>query len=212
MMPYYFNVIRFIWVISTVFIFLEDKITMHKKLIHLGNPGIDRLMVWATYVGDGLFLVFVSIIFLFIRIKTAIILLLSFLISAGITQLLKHTLFLEYKRPYFYLENDSAFRHISEFTYHTEYSFPSGHATTCFVLFTVLALHFKKNCLFQILFILAALFFSYTRVYLSQHFLQDIIAGSIIGVLITQMIWKWLNPLLSKLDRPLKIVKTNSNL
>ena len=95
----YFNAIRFIWVISAAFILLEDKITMHKKIIQLGQPGMDRVMIWSTYVGDGLFLVFIFIVFLFIRIKTAVILLLSFLVSSAITQLLKHTLFLEYKRP-----------------------------------------------------------------------------------------------------------------
>ena len=202
----YFNALRFIWVISAAFILLEDKITMHKKIIQLGQPGIDRVMIWSTYVGDGLFLVFIFIVFLFIRIKTAVILLLSFLVSSAITQLLKHTLFLEYKRPYFYLENDQTFRHISDFTYHTAHSFPSGHATTCFVLFTVLALHFEKKHLLQILFLIAALFFAFTRVYLSQHFLQDIIAGSIIGVLITQLFWTWLNPKFLKLDRPIKII------
>ena len=160
----YFNAIRLIWVISAAFILLEDKITLHKKIIQLGHPGIDRLMIWSTYVGDGLFLVFIFIVFLFIRIKTAVILLLSFLVSSAITQLLKHTLFFEYKRPYFYLENDRAFRQISDFTYHTEHSFPSGHATTCFVLFTILALHFEKKYLLQILFLVGALFFAFTRV------------------------------------------------
>ena len=167
-------------------------------------------MAWATYVGDGIFLLFTFILLLFIRIKTAIILLLSFLISSGITQILKHTFFSDYKRPYFYLKNDEAFRLIADFNYHTEHSFPSGHATSCFVLFTVLSFHYQKKYLIQLLFALSALFFAYTRVYLSQHFLQDIVAGSIIGVMVSQFIWMKLNPRLIKWDKPLFISNKGS--
>jgi membrane-associated phospholipid phosphatase len=165
---------------------------------------MDYVMAWSTHVGDGLFMLLAFIVFLFIRIKTAFILMTSFLLASGITQLLKHTVFSEYKRPYFYLKNDDSFRTITDFTYHTEHSFPSGHATACFVLFTILAFHYQKKYLLQMVFILGAIFFSYTRVYLSQHFLQDIVAGSIIGVLVSQFIWDFLNPKLSKWDKPIR--------
>jgi membrane-associated phospholipid phosphatase len=144
-----------------------------------------------------------AIIFLFIRLKTALILFLSFLLSSGIVQLLKHTLFADMKRPYFYFENDSSFRVMEDFTYFTENSFPSGHATSCFVFFTIMAFHFHRSYLLQLVFVSAAVLVAFTRVYLSQHFMQDIIAGSIIGVIISQILWTHINPLFSQLDRPL---------
>lgn len=200
----YINSLRIIWVICAGFILLEDKIELHRRLIAIRGPFMDYFMAWSTHVGDGLFMLLAFIVFLFIRIKTALILMISFLLASGITQLLKHTVFSEYKRPYFYLKTDDSFRTITDFTYHTEHSFPSGHATTCFVLFTILAFHYQKKYLLQMAFILGALFFSYTRVYLSQHFLQDIVAGSIIGVLVSQFIWDFLNPKLSKWDKPIR--------
>ena len=203
----YFNSIRFLWVISAAFIVLQDKIILHKKLINVSHPSIDNIAVWSTHVGDGLFLLFMVIVFLFIRIKTSIILLISFLISSGITQLLKHSLFSDFKRPYYYLQDNDSFRIISDFTYHTEHSFPSGHATTCFAFFTIMALHYQKKYLLQIVFVMAAVFFAYTRVYLSQHFLQDIVAGSIIGVIVSQFIWQRLNPKLTKWEKPLVFPK-----
>lgn len=210
MNTFYINSLRIIWVICAGLILLEDKIELHKKLIAIRSPFMDYFMSLSTHIGDGLFMLFAFIAFLFIRIKTAFILMVSFLLASGITQLLKHTIFSEYKRPYFYIKNDDSFRVIRDFTYHTEHSFPSGHATTCFVLFTILAFHYQKKYFLQIVFLMGVLFFSYTRVYLSQHFLQDIVAGSIIGVLVSQFVWDFLNPKLSNWDKPIKRLKKES--
>jgi len=199
----YINTIRFLWVIGAALVLLQDKLVLHLKINAQGHPFIDAMASWLTHIGDGLFLLFMAVIFLFIRLKTALILFLSFIVSAGIVQLLKHTLFADMKRPYFYFENDSSFRVMEDFTYFTENSFPSGHATSCFVLFTIMAFHFQRNYLLQLVFVSAAVLIAFTRVYLSQHFMQDIIAGSIIGVIISQILWTYINPLFSQLDRPL---------
>lgn len=199
----YINTIRFLWVIGAALVLLQDKMVLHLKINALGEPFMDALASWLTHIGDGLFVLFMSLIFLFIRLKTAFILFLSFILSSGLVQLLKHTLFAEMKRPYYYFENDSSFRVMEDFTYFTENSFPSGHATCCFVLFTVMAFHFHKSYLLQFVFVAAALLVAFTRVYLSQHFMQDIIAGSIIGVLTSQFLWAYINPRFNQLDRPL---------
>jgi membrane-associated phospholipid phosphatase len=190
-------------VIGAALVLLQDKLVLHLKINAQGHPFIDAMASWLTHIGDGLFLLFMAVIFLFIRLKTALILFLSFIVSAGIVQLLKHTIFADMKRPYFYFENDSSFRVMEDFTYFTENSFPSGHATSCFVLFTIMAFHFQRNYLLQLVFVSAAVLIAFTRVYLSQHFMQDIIAGSIIGVIISQILWTYINPLFSQLDRPL---------
>ena len=199
----YINTIRFLWVLGAALVLLKDKIELHLSINTLGHTSIDLIASWLTHIGDGLFLLIMAIVFLFIRLKTALILFLSFLLSSGIVQLLKHTIFADMKRPYFYFENDSSFRVMEDFTYFTENSFPSGHATSCFVLFTIMAFHFQRNYLLQLVFVSAAVLIAFTRVYLSQHFMQDIIAGSIIGVIISQILWTYINPLFSQLDRPL---------
>ena len=199
----YINTIRFLWVIGAALVLLKDKLELHLSINKIGNTSLDFIASYTTHIGDGLFLLFTSIVFLFIRLKTALILFLSFILSSGIVQILKHTIFVDMKRPYFYFENDSSFRVMEDFTYFTENSFPSGHATSCFVLFTILAFHFQRKYMLQFFFVSAAVFVAFTRVYLSQHFMQDIIAGSIIGVLISQTLWIYINPRYSQLDRPL---------
>lgn len=64
--------------------------------------------------------------------------------------------------------------------YH-HYSFPSGHTITIFALTFGLALTINKKGLNLLLFLVAALT-AYSRVYLSQHFAIDILAGSVVGV------------------------------
>ncbi len=199
----YLNIIRFLWVLGAALVLLQDKLALHLRINKMGNVVLDWMASILTHIGDGLFLLAVSLVFLFIRLKTALILFLSFVVSAGVVQLLKHTLFSHMKRPYYYLQNEPSFRLFDDFTYFTENSFPSGHATTSFVLFTVLAFHYQKNHLLQIIFALVAVLIAFTRVYLSQHFMQDIIAGSVIGVLISQFIWTYIDPRLPKLNRPL---------
>jgi len=199
----YINTIRFLWVIGAALVLLQDKLVLHLKINAHGHPFLDAISSWLTHIGDGLFILFMAIIFLFIRLKTGLILFLSFILSSGLVQLLKHTLFADMKRPYFYFENDPSFRVMEDFTYFIENSFPSGHATGCFVLFTVMAFHFHKSYLLQFVFVSAAVLVAFTRVYLSQHFMQDIIAGSIIGVLMSQILWTYINPRFNQLDRPL---------
>lgn len=66
---------------------------------------------------------------------------------------------------------------------HFAHSFPSGHTTTAFALFFVLAMMSEKKIL-QFVFFLLALSTAISRVYLLQHFLVDVFFGSILGVVI----------------------------
>ena len=77
-------------------------------------------------------------------------------------------------------------------------SFPSGHASTFFIFVTVtvilLSIHYRilqhRNIRYialfscQIALLLLAALGAYSRIYLSQHFLEDVFAGSIIGVVV----------------------------
>ena len=63
----------------------------------------------------------------------------------------------------------------------TDYSFPSGHTSAAFALFTCLALMTPRRL--APLWMTAAWAVAYSRIYLSQHFLEDILSGSLIGMI-----------------------------
>ena len=64
-----------------------------------------------------------------------------------------------------------------------QFAFPSGHTTTAFVFFTLLALHFKKISV-QILAAIAVIGVGLSRVYLMAHWIPDVMAGGVLGLVI----------------------------
>jgi len=201
----YLNIVRLSWFLGATTLFMYDKIELQTYFNRIGNPIIDSINRALTHAGDGIFAIVVCIAFLFIRLKTALLLFISFIISAGIVQLLKHFVFSDINRPYFTLRHDPDFRIIENFTYHTSNSFPSGHSACIFAICTVIAFQYQSKIAWQILLALIAILIGLTRVYLCQHFLQDVIAGSLIGTLIANYCCVLLKNKFESLNKPLRI-------
>ena len=87
--------------------------------------------------------------------------------------------------------NDKTLNFITENQY-THHSFPSGHTTTAFAIFFVLALITNKKYL-QLTFFIFALSVAFARVYLLQHFFIDVYFGSILGFFIGYFVFVSIN-------------------
>ncbi len=74
-------------------------------------------------------------------------------------------------------------------------SFPSGHTFAAFGFFLILSILLPaKQKIWSLLFFILALLCGYSRIYLGQHFFQDVYAGSVAGVILTTLIYalvKW---------------------
>lgn len=68
-------------------------------------------------------------------------------------------------------------------------SFPSGHTMSAFALYGLLAFLVKDKKITGFILAWIALTIGVSRVYLVQHFLRDIYAGSIIGVLVALVVY-----------------------
>nr|WP_295870703.1 phosphatase PAP2 family protein [uncultured Chitinophaga sp.] len=66
-------------------------------------------------------------------------------------------------------------------------SFPSGHSVCAFTAATVFS-YYVKNKYWSWLFLLLAAMVAYSRMYMSQHFLEDVTAGATEAILLT-MLW-----------------------
>jgi membrane-associated phospholipid phosphatase len=64
---------------------------------------------------------------------------------------------------------------------HTNNSFPSGHTACAFAIWITIAIG-SSNRAIQGLCIFIAAMVGWSRIYLGQHFLEDVLAGSIIGI------------------------------
>lgn len=95
-------------------------------------------------------------------------------------------------RPLLYFENVNRIADlilVPEYEVLTGYtSFPSGHSTAAFALFFSVALIFKKTWI-DIFVVSIAILTAVSRVYLANHFFIDILAGSVLGIIISAGIY-----------------------
>lgn len=148
------------------------------------NPGADFFFRHVTHLGDGLFAIVLALAMLWVRFRHTLQLLLSWGISGLAVQLLKRTFFADQVRPAAYFKQSTPLHYVEGVTVHFNYSFPSGHSATAFAIFLSLsiALQGRSNWLSFICFALASLV-AFSRIYLVQHFGEDVYAGAWIGTL-----------------------------
>lgn len=136
-----------------------------------------------------LLLVFAGV--LWYSYRSAVFILISWLSSGVIAQILKKLVF-RFDRPAQYFKDDVVLHFLDNAKIHFHNSFPSGHTTVAFAVFFALSLS-VKNKYYQIMFALIAISVALSRVYLLLHFLRDVLAGSVLGVLITAVIFVIMN-------------------
>jgi membrane-associated phospholipid phosphatase len=142
---------------------------------------LDSFFIYFTELGNGLTMVLLSFFFFFVqrRKKLGLIFLIAYAFTGILAQLIKPLVESPRPLPFFSPEWLSFF--IKDVIHSGYTSFPSGHTVSAFAAATVLALYFRNNIL-DVLFLVLAVSAGFSRIYLSQHFLIDVLAGSFIGV------------------------------
>jgi membrane-associated phospholipid phosphatase len=124
-----------------------------------------------------------AIALMFYKVRTGVFILLAELLVAIVTRITKISFAAPRPKLFFATHFPEVELHrVDNVVMHSTNSFPSGHTATVFAFMLCLTLIFnKKTWLAPIFFLLAALA-SYSRIYLSQHFAEDILVGSLVGV------------------------------
>ncbi len=150
--------------------------------------------MWTEMGGGVVPFIFLGLLFLYRYSYT--IYLLSAQLVGGIISLIAKRGFNE-ARPLLYFQekfSDITLPLVEGVRMYKVHSFPSGHTITAFALFFGLALIVTNKWLKLLFFVMAALV-GYSRVYLSQHFAVDILAGSAIGIFSAWVCYPWLKKL-----------------
>jgi len=147
----------------------------------VGSPALDAIFKVITFLGDEKFALLI-VPFLYWALDKALALRMAFLYlgSAYVNTVLKAIFAVP--RP-----AAPAVRVIAPAE---GYSFPSGHAQTTTTVWGYLATQVRKTR-FVILAIVLIVLVGLSRVYLGAHFPQDVIAGTIIGLVLVA-IYNWL--------------------
>lgn len=151
------------------------------------NAFFDEFFKICTLLGDVVTTLVICIAMLFIRYRFAVLTFLAYAYSSVIVQILKRIF--DSPRPSKFFEGLNPIRTIEGYPLYEWNSFPSGHSTNAFTLAVVLSFILSHRNRHWII-IPIAVITAFSRVYLAQHFFQDVFAGAVLGVVLTfQLIW-----------------------
>ncbi|WP_051189705.1 phosphatase PAP2 family protein [Daejeonella oryzae] len=175
---------------------------------------MDEFFKLNTYLGDGLTIIIIGLGLMFVKIRYGVLTLMAYAYTSVFVQVLKRVF--HSPRPVKFFEGIQEIRSIEGYPLHQWNSFPSGHSVSAFTLAVILTylLPYKNK---HWILLPVAIITSFSRVYLAQHFFEDIVAGSVLGVILTfQLIWwlensNWYNSakLDGKLDYRLKRITSS---
>jgi len=181
-LPYFFIPLSVFLLVSTFLMLILSKTESFVLLNNYHPRFLDIIFRAITILGDGLITLLAIAALIFAKKKKkAITLILAYTYSGILCQVLKQ--FFHLPRPkYFFEQMSFKYDHfVDDVNLYNHNAFPSGHTATIFALATVLVLVFKKNKI-SIPCVILALLVGYSRIYLAQHFLQDVVAGALLGI------------------------------
>jgi membrane-associated phospholipid phosphatase len=195
-------------IIGTLVLFVYKKMEINLFINQMNTPFFDIFFKYITELGAFIVIAPIILFQIFIRFRFALILSASAIIATVVAQILKRLVWYNSPRPILLFEKVHPLHFVDGVHVHSMHSFPSGHTTGAFALFVALAL-LNKHSYLKILFIILAILVAYSRIYLSQHFLVDVVVGSAVGTLSAFICYFWFNNRFfsekSGLDRSLKI-------
>ncbi len=171
---------------SMIILMIYGKSSSHLYIDSIHTPWTDTFFSYYTYVGDG-WIYGILILALCVRwvgtYGLSVRALGCFLMAGLGAQALKHVF--ETPRPKSFF-GESALHTVTGVAMLSSHSMPSGHSATAFSMFLLIVFianeKGKNSTFLQVVLYLLAWLVGMSRIYLSQHFLEDVIVGSIIGV------------------------------
>lgn len=152
---------------------------------------LNYLFIFLSRIVEVPVFIILVFVFLWFNLRTSFQIglsgILSLVFSLSLKQLFAHP------RPMLCFEDAGILETIQQIPFNTPElgltSFPSGHSTAAFALMLTFAIIYKINWI-SILVALTAIGTAISRIYLLNHFLEDIIAGSLLGIYIAFVVAK----------------------
>ena len=177
--------------ICILLMIIFSKEELYFAINHRHTVFADIFFANITILGAGVGCIVIVLLTFLINFRTGFLLASSYIITFVISQTIKHLV--KAPRPHlFFTKKLHDIYLIKGVVMLDTNSFPSGHSVSAFtaaVVFTYVA----KNKSWGGFWLIIAVLIAYSRMYLSEHFLQDVTVGSAIGVLITVFWLSWID-------------------
>lgn len=168
--------------IGIVVLISTEKFPLQISINQFSSDSTDTVFLLITKLAEGWITVPVIIYFLVKDWRKALLLGICYGATALIAGLIKNYAFDINFRPFGFkiLRELESYHWIKDYRMPSSFSFPSGHTTTAFT-FAIIVGIFNKNKHYALALIFAATLVGFSRIFLSFHFLIDVVAGAIIG-------------------------------
>jgi membrane-associated phospholipid phosphatase len=177
---------------GVVAVAVTDQMALHAMLNHIHTAWADDFFRFITHGADGLVPTALAIALLIVKdLRSFLMMGLGCGLSALVTQFLKRQVFPELHRPGMYRDQLGDMQWVADLDLNHHFTFPSGHATAAFSMCMALVVIAGRPRWAAPLALIAGLL-AYSRVYLSQHFMEDILAGGFIGAIVSGGVYYWL--------------------
>lgn len=188
------NAFLLIWVVYTLVlataVAFTDQMALHLLMHPFHSIGVDHFFSVLTHVADGWVPTALSLLLLLVKdVRSFLMMGLSCGLSAIVVQILKHVL--AHDRPSMFKEELIGLHWVEGLELHHHLSFPSGHSTAAFSMCFAAVVLIGGRVSGLVLGCVAAVL-AYSRVYLSQHFTEDILAGAGIGTITGWLVYRML--------------------
>ncbi len=151
------------------------------------NDSMNWIFKWSTKLGEVWVGIIIGIaILLKYPFRSFCAFIIVLVLESILVQFFKNVLFSDAVRPKIFLEEHSL-RFVEDLYINTMHSFPSGHTAASFVFFTFLALLADPK--WKPWLLIFPLLTGLSRIYLAQHFLLDVVVGSIIGAILSLIVF-----------------------
>ncbi len=145
----------------------------------------DFTMPYITHIGDGLFFAVIILLFLIVKWRIGVLYLITGFVTLLASNLFKRVVFTNEPRPKKYFSQlDVNLDFIEGVEVHSNFSFPSGHTMSAVAMTSILAFTVVKNSYQAVGLAIIAWIVGFSRIYILQHFLRDVVAGAAIGLII----------------------------
>jgi len=154
------------------------------------SPLLTFVFYTATTLAEPLICIVVCLLFILFNWRKGLFILLAIVLNTVLVQFLKRVVFSDWHRPSVGLEGQLI--GIDGFYLNQSFSFPSGHTMAGTTLFLVSSLLIENKWI-KLLLVALIPFIALSRVYLAQHYLQDVVMGGTLGLICSMVYYQLYN-------------------